>query len=99
MKAHLDSATFPKLFGAGHASPGTVKGSGINVGDPVHIDGKTGTAHGKTWDGKITSAAGGGVFNAEVNKTRGASGGGYATETVSVTVANSDAVDTQSEIP
>jgi hypothetical protein len=98
---HLTGASFSQLHsGQGQSSSGTVTGTTIAVNDAVHI---AGSGH-KTWDGSVTSSAGGNVWNATVTRSGSSAsaksamsamagqGGPIAdaTETVSVTVTNTD---------
>ena len=108
---HLDSASFPQLRGFGQNSFGTVTGTQISQHDAVNIVGRSGN---KRWEGEVTSRGSGNTWNATVQRVSGSgpiekakmSGGGAspdATETVDVTVTNSDGtsnkVPTDSDVP
>jgi hypothetical protein len=113
-RPRLDSAEFPRLYsGSGQDSFGTVTGQHFKEDDVVDIVGR-GSGN-KKWRGAVTTRVAGDKWNAKVNRVtitsavgEKARAGGVivspdATETVDVTVTNSDgksnAVATDSDVP
>ena len=80
----LDTCCFPKLY-SNQDSHGTVTGTAIHQNDQVKIRSKSSS---KAWVGQVTTHISGNSWNAVVHRAREKDD--RATETVGVTVTNSN---------
>jgi hypothetical protein len=98
---HLDSASFPRLHsGQGKPSDGTVTGTGLSKGFPVHIQSRHGN---RKWAGTVGDLSSGTTWKATVSRANFHERDSIRDlDTVAVTVSNgpdtSNPVDTPSEI-